>query len=169
MIKCLCHKRPFLKLICGIITSRAASRFVTASEFGRLSFMGYLSLVLILAFSFTAHANTFDQKLFLAKAQNTPIVVVAKVVENKRAVAFWSGLFTSVQTIRYEVTNVLKGKVEKGEICANHYVVKNSRTADLTEPRLLPSLFKEGNQLILLLTLPEPRENSDGESLASPA
>jgi hypothetical protein len=126
------------------------------------------SLLLILAFSFTAMATAFDQKLFLEKAKVAPIVAVAEVVENKRAVGFWSGLFPAVQPVRYEIKDVLKGEIEESVICANHYVVRNSRIADSRKPQLSPALFREGNHLILLLALPKLEGNAESKSFSSP-
>ncbi len=62
-----------------------------------------LSLILILAFSFVAEASDFKQKVFLKRAQESPIVVVAKVVEVKYSWGWWSGIAPSIQFVRYEV------------------------------------------------------------------
>ncbi len=126
-----------------------------------------LSLILILILPFVAKANDFDQKLFLKKAKLAPIVVVAEVTENKRETAFWSGLFAVTLPIRYEVKEILKGKIEKGSICATHYIVANSRIADANEPRISATLFNEGNKLILLLDIPDSQIESNCESLLS--
>jgi hypothetical protein len=85
-------------------------------------------------------------------ANDSELIVVAEIVEVGRAPGIWSGLLLVAQNVRYEVKEVLKGKVlDKCQITVAHYVVKNSLTADTTEPRLSPKTFKTGNRLVLFL------------------
>jgi hypothetical protein len=78
-------------------------------------------------------------------------IVVAEVLELKPSMRFWSGFIPNVQCVRYRVKQTLKGKDLTGEIDVGHYVVSNSYTADKDIPQLAPSLFKKGNQLVLML------------------
>jgi len=81
------------------------------------------------------------------------VVVVAKIIEVGPAPEVWSGLLLFVQRVRFEVKDVLKGRVNKHEIYVAHYVVKNSISADSKQPKLSPEIFKKGNTLLLFLNV----------------
>jgi len=85
----------------------------------------------------------------------TKVIVVAEVIEVGEAPGIWSGIVLSVQRVKYEVKEVLKGDLAQKRVCVGHYVYHNSRTADKTYPRLAQTIFTKGNMLVLLLE-PDP-------------
>jgi hypothetical protein len=107
-----------------------------------------LAAFLMLTPVFASH----DDGRVIDAAKHSEIVIVAEVVEVQPAVGFWSGVFASVQHVRYRVLETLKGKVQRDDIDAGHYVVANSLTADRKTPQLSPALFKPGNRLVLMLS-----------------
>ena len=93
-----------------------------------------------------------DEMALVSLMKQAEIVVVAEVMEVHPSPGFWSGVFASVQHVRYRVVEVLKGEVKNNEIDSGHYVVYNSKTADRENARLSPKLFSPGNRLILILS-----------------
>jgi hypothetical protein len=114
--------------------------------------MSYLLLVMLnCAFLMTAFLQ-YDEKSVLSIMKEAEVVVIADVVKVYPSHGIWSGPVASVQHIKYEVVEVLKGEVNSKDIDAGHYVVFNSLTADKDYARLSPKLFKPGNRLILSLS-----------------
>jgi hypothetical protein len=126
--------------------------------------MSYLSVIMSCTFLMTGFFQ-YDEKDVLSVMKGGEIVVIADVVNVHPSLGFWSGYFASVQHVKYEVVEVLKGEVKGKEIDAGHYVVFNSFTADKEYPRLSPKLFSPSNRLILSLS----RERGHGCKLDSPA
>ncbi len=98
--------------------------------------------------------NDYEQRVERI-VRDAKIIVAAEVIDIGEAPGVWSGYFLSVQRVKYEVKEVLKGDLTQGRICVGHYVVHNSLTADKTYPRLSSTIFVKGNRLVLFLT-PDP-------------
>ena len=120
--------------------------------------MKCLLLVLVLASLRPMQPNCDEQRM-QQLTRSATLIVVAEILDVKRALGAWSGYLASVQRVRYKVKEVLKGELTLHEIDVGHYVVKNSRTADTQRPRLSPKLFVKGNQLVLFL-IPEQQKSS---------
>jgi hypothetical protein len=87
--------------------------------------------------------------------RDAKVIVAAEVIDIGEAPGVWSGYFLSVQRVKYEVKEVLKGDLAQRRICVGHYVVHNNLTADKTYPRLSSTIFVKGNKLVLFLA-PDP-------------
>jgi len=86
-------------------------------------------------------------------SKRSEVIILAEVIGTTNDTLFscWSGLARCVQDERYTVKRILKGHVEEQEIVVEHVIVDNSLTADVQVPQLSPSLFREGNQVVLFL------------------
>lgn len=109
---------------------------------------------IILIIAVLMFSPTIDEKALMAVVHENDVVIIGEVIETRsdQFSAFWSGTIPSIEHVRYKVIEVLKGEVKSSEIDAGHFVVFKSRTADKTEPRLSPILFKRGNRILLSLT-----------------
>lgn len=117
-----------------------------------------LCTLLVLALSAPVLAKeTEEPKDYLRKALRAEVLVVAEVVEVHASPGTWSGESAALQYVRYRPVNVLLGSIPGEQFEVGHVVVKGSPTADPGEPRLLPSLFKPGNRLVLILDPDETR------------
>jgi hypothetical protein len=112
-----------------------------------------ISLFLSLTFALPQAASPCNEARLEKLTRRAAIVLIAQVkeVEPAGATSGWSGVLASMQQVRYEVREVIKGEVPKGEVLVAYYLVKNSLTADKDLPRLSPELFKEQNVHILFL------------------
>jgi hypothetical protein len=126
--------------------------------------MSYLSVILSCTFLMTALLQ-YNEKAVLSIMKEAEVVVIADVVKVYQSPGFWSGTVASVQHIKYEMVEVLKGEVKGKEIDVGHYVVFNSLTADRDDARLSPKLFNPGNRIMLSLS----RERGHGCKLDRPA
>jgi len=115
---------------------------------------------MILSLAILLFSPTFGDKELLRVVKQSDDVIIGEVIDTRseQLGRFWSGWVPSIEHVRYKVVEVLKGEVKSAEIDAGHFVVCNSRTADKSEPRLSPVLFKPGNRILLSLS----RENSLG-------
>lgn len=86
-------------------------------------------------------------------SKRSDLVLLAEVSGTKENNFFscWSGLARCVQDERYKVVQVFKGYVDEPEIIVEHVIVDNSLTADVDVPQFSPSLFREGNRVVLFL------------------
>jgi len=90
-----------------------------------------------------------------AFVQATPIVAIAEVLEVGHRPGLWMGtIIPSIQEVRYNVVEVLKGELPAGKIDVGYYMFGDTPLTDTPDgkPGLTPALFKPGNRLILLLT-----------------
>jgi hypothetical protein len=92
-----------------------------------------------------------DEQQLSALTQRAELVVVAKVIEVEPPLGLWSGYHAIGQHVKYEVEEVMKGKLSKREIYVTHGVVKNAPTSDTEQARLSPKLFVKGNRFVLFL------------------
>jgi hypothetical protein len=99
-----------------------------------------------------------DEPQLSALTQRAELVVVAKVIEVEPPLGLWSGYHAIGQHVKYEVEEVIKGKLSKREIYVTHGVVKNAPTSDTEQARLSPTLFVKGNRFVLFLVT----EQGDG-------
>jgi hypothetical protein len=53
--------------------------------------------------------------------------------------------------VKYEIEEVIKGKLDEHEIYVAHGIVKNTPTADTEQAQLSPKLFGKGNRFVLFL------------------
>jgi hypothetical protein len=100
-------------------------------------------------------AQNYDEQRVERMVRDAKVIVAADVIDIGEAPGGWSGYFLSVQRVKYEVKEVLKGVLAQGRICVGHYVAHNSLTADKTYPRLSSTIFVKGNRLVLFLA-PDP-------------
>jgi hypothetical protein len=112
---------------------------------------------IVLALSVSAGPDC-DEQLSKALTERAEVVVVAKVIEVEPPLGLWSGYHAIGQHVKYEVEEVIKGKLAEREIYVAHGIVKNTPTADTEQARLSPKLFVKGNRFVLFLTT----EHSNG-------
>jgi len=112
-------------------------------------------LLILFTLPFSVMAQNYDEQRIERLVRDSKVIVVAEVVDIGEAPGFWSGYILSVQRVKYEVKEVLKGDLAQRRVCVGHYVYHNSRTADKSYPRLAPTIFAKGNRLVLLLE-PDP-------------
>ena len=62
---------------------------------------------------------------------------------------FWSDRYSSWQTVKYRVREVLKGKVPSEKLAVEHGVVKSRPTAKKDHPGLSPESFRPGSRWIV--------------------
>ena len=114
--------------------------------------MKFLLIFLMLQF-LLPDSPKCDEQAIKQTALHTPIIVVAEIIEVKPEVGIWSGYTAFVQQqVRYQVKEILKGKLSPGEIEVGHFIIKNSPTVDSERARLSPRLFAKGKLFILFLT-----------------
>jgi hypothetical protein len=128
--------------------------------------MKYLLFVLAII-SLRPMAPTCDEQKMKQLAHSATTIVVAEILDVKPAIGFWSGYFVALQQVQSNVKEVLKGELTPREIEVGHYVVKNSRTADIDRPRLSPKLFVKGNQLVLFLIPKQQKVSPSGTDVKS--
>jgi len=92
-----------------------------------------------------------EEETSKALAQRAEIVVVAKVIEIEPPLGLWSGYHAIGQHVKYEIEEVIKGKLAEREIYVAHGIWKNTPTADTEQARLSPKLFAKGNRFVLFL------------------
>jgi hypothetical protein len=99
-------------------------------------------------------------------AREAEIIVVGQVEEVKPTglVEYWSGVALSTARVRYRAKEVLKGEAVEQTIEVTHYIVHNSLTADKERPRLSPTLFRKGNDLVLFLKVDHKKESTASAS-----
>jgi hypothetical protein len=129
------------------------SRTYQESESGEETMKVILPIILFFMPVFMAQNDDEQQTVQLVR--DTKVIVVAEVIEVGEAPGIWSGYIASVQRVKYEVKEVLKGDLAQRRVCGGHYVVHNSSTADKTFPRLAQTIFAKGNRFVLLLE-PDP-------------
>lgn len=92
-----------------------------------------------------------DKKITREYVQASDVILIAEVAEVQSPPNFWSGTAPAIQKVKYKVEKVLKGNISEREVVVEHYVVKNSSTADTDYPQLSQKLFTVGTHFILLL------------------
>jgi hypothetical protein len=117
--------------------------------------MKALCALLVLALSAPALAE--EPKGHLQKARRAEVLVVGEVVEVHASPGIWSGVTAALQYVRYRTVKVLLGNVQGEQFEVGHVLVQGSPSADPKKPRLLPTLFKPGNRLLLILDPDETR------------
>lgn len=90
-----------------------------------------------------------EEERFAELVRESDIIFVGTVKELGPAPSFWSGRFPTYQTVKYDVSEVIKGNAIS-EITVSHIVVSGSKTARRDEPGLSPSVFQKGNRLIVI-------------------
>jgi hypothetical protein len=101
-------------------------------------------------------------------AAHAEIITKAEVVKIKPNISsWWSGIAKCMAYVTYDVRQVLKGEIKDKRIVVEHVLVQNSLTADVDIPRLSPSLFREGNVLLLFLESASTTRYTDGAKLNS--
>lgn len=113
-------------------------------------------LLILLAFP-TASANR-DQEYLRDLVRRSEIVAVVKLIDVDPPLGLWSGYHAVVQYARYEVEEVIRGKLPVGNIYVAHGVVHNSPTADTDKAQLSLKLFKKGNRFVLFLVSEEGKD-----------
>ena len=83
------------------------------------------------------------------------LIVVARIIEVRPPVGFWSGQFSVVHRVIYHVEEVIKGEFRESTINVGHQVIASSPTADPDKPELSPKLFRKGQRIVLFLQ-PDP-------------
>ena len=109
------------------------------------------SLVLVLALLPQSLPPVCDEETSRAIAQRAEMVVVAKVIKVEQPLGLWSGYHSFGQHVKYEIEEVIKGKLAEREIYVAHGIWKNTVTVDTEQPQLSPKLFVKGNRFILFL------------------
>ena len=99
-----------------------------------------------------------DEQELSALTQRAELVVVAKVIEVEPPLGLWSGYHAIGQHGKYEIEEVIKGKIAEREIYVAHGIWKNTSTVDTEQARLSPKLFVKGNRFVLFLV----KEQGDG-------
>lgn len=102
-----------------------------------------------------------EEERFAELISESNIIFIGVVQEIGAQPSFWSGRFPSYQTVKYRVEEVIKGD-RISEITVSHVVVSGSKTARRDEPGLSPSLFQQGNRLIVIAVV---TENGEWKSL----
>lgn len=109
------------------------------------------SLMLVLALLPQSLTPGCDEETSKVLAQRAEIVVVAKIIKVEPPLGLWSGFHPIGQHVKYEIEEVIKGKLAEREIYVAHGIVKNSPTADTEQARLSPKVFAKGNRFVLFL------------------
>jgi len=107
----------------------------------------FLSFLMMMA----ACQSSFAQADYNSILKKADLVTTAEVMEVYSSPGFWSGTAPALQKVKYKIVKTLKGNTDRTEIIVAHYVVKNSKTADISDPELSPVLFSKGNTLMLFL------------------
>lgn len=107
--------------------------------------------LLIASLAFLSSSVTGQERADKLLVKRADLVTTAEVIEVYSSPGFWSGFLPALQKVKYKIVKTLKGKTDRTEIIVAHYVVKNSKTADLNDPELSPVLFSKGNTLMLFL------------------
>jgi hypothetical protein len=116
-------------------------------------------LSLVICLIQIVEAQVKDEQKIIQNLNKAEIVVVAEVLEIGKEPGFWSGYFATFQTVHYRIVEVIKGSLEENEISIRHPVVKNSRTADKSKPKLSSIIFAKGNRLILFIEKQNGKES----------
>jgi hypothetical protein len=109
------------------------------------------SLMLLLALLPQSQTPVCDEETSKALVQRAEIVVQAKVIEVEPPLGLWSGYHAIGQHVKYEIEEVIKGKLAGREIYVAHGIWKNTATVDTEQARLSPKLFAKGNRFVLFL------------------
>lgn len=109
------------------------------------------SLMLVLALLPQSLTPVCDEETCKALAQRAEIVVVAKVIKVEPPLGLWSGYHAFGQHVKYEIEEVIKGKLDEREVYVAHGIWKNTSTVDTEQARLSPKLFVKGNRFVLFL------------------
>lgn len=109
------------------------------------------SLMLLLALLPQSLAPVCDQETSKVLTQRAEMVVVAKVIQVEPPLGLWSGYHAFGQHVKYEIEEVIKGKLAEREIYVAHGIWKNTSTVDTEQARLSPRVFVKGNRFVLFL------------------
>jgi hypothetical protein len=91
-----------------------------------------------------------EQERLQRVTQNSDLIFIGTIIDAGTPPNEWSGYFSSYQTVRYKVQQILKGKNEATEISVDHVVVHGSKTAEPGEtPKLATGIFYPGASLIV--------------------
>jgi hypothetical protein len=115
--------------------------------------MSYLLLILILSLPSSAWRD-YDHRQLTRKVDQAPIIVRATVIEedvDPPLFRSWSGIALFHQRVRYQVNEVMKGRITEGEIEVGHILVYGSMTTEKKEASLSHKIFGKGKLVILLL------------------
>ena len=110
------------------------------------------SILLILAMN--GCSQSVPNMSILEGIKSHDCVVRAKIVEVGVSDGFWSGLFTAVQKVKYEILDVYKGQdiIVGKQVWVSHVLVGGGPVEDdYDKPGLRPSLFVPGIEVVLFL------------------
>jgi len=80
------------------------------------------------------------------------IIALAEIMTvESPPLGLWSGTIETKQYVTYKVKNILKGSLTDSTIKVGHQLYRNSLSVDQEKPRLSPSLFRQGNTLLLFI------------------
>ncbi len=97
-----------------------------------------------------------EQERLQRITKESDLIFIGTVVEVGTPPNDWSGYFSSYQTVRYNVNQVLKGQHSAPEISIDHIVVHGSKTAEHGEtPKLAATIFYPGASLIVSALRPD--------------
>ena len=117
--------------------------------------------LLACALALPARADEDCQKKMQWLVDRSLIIVSAKVTGVGRAPGFWGGTIPAVQTVRYDVTTVYKGKLADKQLAVDHNVMKGSRWVEKKPPGLSHVMFAPGSEMVLFLQTPTQDIGSD--------
>jgi hypothetical protein len=110
--------------------------------------VGVLLLIVLPLPAVSANRDEEDLRDLVRRAE---VVAVVKLIGVDPALGLWSGYHAVVQYAKYEVEEVIKGKLPVKEVYVAHGVVHNSPIADDDKAQLSPELFKKGSRFVLFL------------------
>ncbi len=123
--------------------------------------LAILALLACALAALPARADEDCQKKMQWLVDRSLLIVAAKVTEVGRAPGFWNGSIPAVQTVRYDVTTVYKGKLAGKQIAVDHNVIKGSRWVEKKPPGLSHTMFAPGSEMVLFLQTPTQDIGSD--------
>jgi hypothetical protein len=97
-----------------------------------------------------------EQERLQRITQKSDLIFIGTIIDAGTPPKEWSGCFSSYQTVRYKVEQVLKGQYGTPEISVDHIVVHGSKTAEPGEtPKLSTAIFYPGASLIVSALRPD--------------
>ena len=97
-----------------------------------------------------------EQERLQRITQKSDLIFIGIVIDAGIPPTGWSGCFSTYQTVRYKVEQILKGQYGEPEISVDHIVVHGSKTAEPGEtPKLSTSIFYPGANMIVSALRPD--------------
>jgi hypothetical protein len=89
---------------------------------------------------------------FKVALEEADFIGVATILSVGKSPGRWSDFALSLQPVKLRIEQVLRGPLKSGaEVEVGYLVVKNSPTADASEPKLNAALFVAGKQVVVFL------------------